>query len=82
MLLFLIEALSIWKSCLGARYPGFHVSIVVVAGEEDTISAIWELAAKNLVLNSSHDVNPTANTQVPTNFLWLGMHYLCDRDFF
>lgn len=51
MFLFLIEALSIWKSCLGARYPAFNVSIVVIAGKEDTISAIWELPAKNLALN-------------------------------
>lgn len=40
MFLFLVEALSIWKSCLGARYPAFNVSIVVIAGKEDTISAI------------------------------------------
>lgn len=51
MFLFLIKALSIWKSCLGARYPGFNVSTVVVAGKKDTISAIWELPAKNLILN-------------------------------
>lgn len=51
MFLSLIEGLSIWKSFPGARYPGFNVSIVVVAGKEDIISAIWELAAKNLALN-------------------------------
>lgn len=40
MFFFLIKALSVWKSCLGARYPDFNISIVVVAGDERMISAI------------------------------------------
>lgn len=51
MFFFLIKDLSIWKSCLGARYPGFNISIVVVSRQEHMISAIWELDPKNLALN-------------------------------
>lgn len=79
MFFFLIKAPRFWKSCLGARYSCFSISIVVVASEEHMISAIWELSAKNRLWISMYDVNPTINTEVPTSFQLLGICYIHNR---